>query len=339
MESVNLALFNREVFGHFPCDLKQNWHIRSEFQLCDLKIINPGWIQANDNFLAFISEKGGLTVYNTIACQTTFISKDTENIIKAWFYHDNLLVVAISAGLFEIWELQLKYSGAENKENCEKAMKKVVKCKNAEGICGIDVRENLVVVKYFKNFSAFELGGVEWNFEYKGDCRYVKGFTLDLCENEIVVRNVKNGSVWKFIPNFPGIFHLDIIKSTVLAYSDAGYCTFNLNTRVYKEYDQREVYKYFEIEVTGESIALYSNQEAFILTPEEIPIIGCEEIFSVCDNFKHIFILSSAKVYTISKINYTVQFFCLESPKKLIGCNENDCEIYVVDSNKISIFI
>lgn len=336
MDSLNSALLNRELFGQLAFELKQNWEIKSEILCAGLNLINPCWIQANDNFVAFISEKGGLTVYNTIASQTVFVTNDTENVIKAWFYCDNLLVVAVKEGVVQVWELLLKGAGLDNKEN---VMKNVVLCRNAEGVCGIDVRENLVVIKYSKYFSGVELGGNEWKFEFRGNCRYVKGFVLDLCEDAVVVRRGRDGRVWEFSPNFLGIFHIDIIRSTVLAFSDTGYCTFNLNTRVYREYEQKEVYKYFEIEVTGESIALFSNLEAFILTPEEIPIIGCHEIFSVCDNFNHIFILSSVKVFTVTKKSYTVRFFSLDSPKKLIGCNENDCEIYVVDSNKISIFM
>lgn len=335
MGSISKNLFDREVFGVLNEEMHQNWQVKNEIELDGFGSINPGWVQGKDCFLAFICEKGGLTVYNTLAHRTVFLSKEGEKILKAWFFSENLYFIALARGQVQVCEILLNEFESKSGE----FERKLVRSDDIEGILEIDVSANLVVVKYEKVFKAFELGGSEWNIEYKGDARYTKGFILEVNEGKVCVCKVRTKEIWTFLPNFSGIFHVDVIQSTLFAYSDVGYFTFNLDTRAYNVNLKKTLYKYFEIEDSGESIVLFDNLTAAVLVPEEILIIGCQEIFSVCDNFFRIFVLSENCVFVLKKGKYTVEVISLESPQKLIGCNENDCEIFAVGSEKISIFV
>ena len=92
---------------------------------------------------------------------------------------------------------------------------------------------------------------------------------------------------------------------------------------------------YYEIENTGESLIHFENGKLALISTEIIFFQIESDIKSVCDNYSDIFILSFCEVFVISKANFQITSFKINLPIRVIGCNESEDQIFMVDFERI----
>lgn len=343
MESLNHGLVFREIFGiceDFEVDSEQV-RVIEKVGIEEFRVVV--WVQAKENILAFICDDGGLTVYNTITSSIIFDSDKSANITKAWFYKENLMIISKQSQELRVY--QLEYSKivthtklSQNSKSCNDLNQFIlIKQLDISLIEEFDVSQELFIIKYSDYFHIINLFAIDFKLSYEGDARYSKGFIIAINEGKITVINVRNFEMFSFMPNFSMIFHVDIVNYNILAFNEQGYCRFDVHTRVYQVFNGRSIYKYFEIEDSGESVVQFNDQTSSILIPDEVCISGCDNISSVCDNSEYIFLLNFNQLYIARKRNYSIQVFTLESPQYLIGCSHNTSEIFMVSDSTLSI--
>jgi hypothetical protein len=336
MESLSQDLMLREIFG-LGLNIGEVSCRVTGFERIFIGKNRIQWVQAKDNFIAFLARAGGLTVYNTLKKSEVFQSNLLGQVLKVWFFKDTLLMIVKVDQEILVYQLLLNTLSVQDfhVQNFQNNPIKLLKKLEISGIEEIDVSEDLIILKNSSFFQIINLDQKSWKIQSEGNSRYSKGFILSDLNGKITIINVKTLQVHSFLPNFSNIFHIDIISSTVFCYNEESFCSFNLHSRSFKVFS-RCLYKYFEIENSGESLLVFSDTSS-LMTPEEVQIPSCEDVISLTDNKEHIFILNSFSLFLVRKIDYLIQVILLNSPFYLIGCNENDCEFFLADEDSLKI--